>query len=137
VYLLAKSRERTGRFVTLTVWLVLAGIGWTLVEDLWPHLALHLGLVWLVRALYHQPGPLAALLDLALNLLALMAGVWAYGHAGSLFLGIWTFFLVQALFVAIPAANGRRRDGVEARDDQFLRAHRSAEAALRKLSAHR
>ena len=100
---------------------------------------LGLALVWLVRALYHQPGPLAALMDLALNLGALMAGLWAFKFADSMFLGIWTFFLVQALFVAMPSADGRRAGsdaGTGPQPDQFQTAYRSAEAALRKLSSH-
>ena len=137
LYLLKRSSESTGRIVTLTLWLMLSGIAWFLVADPLIYLALHLGLIWLVRTLYHQPGPLAALLDLGLNLLALIAGVWAFMHADSVFLGIWSFFLVQALFVAIPAADGRqaRTDGDEqTQPDRFQQAHRSAEAALRKLS---
>ena len=138
LYLLRRSSERTGRVVTLTIWLLISGIAWFVVADLLIYLALHLGMIWLVRTLYHQPGPLAALLDLGLNLLALVAAVWAFMHAGSVFLGIWSFFLVQALFVAIPAADGRRAQtngDAQTQPDRFQQAHRSAEAALRKLSA--
>ncbi len=139
LYLLRRSPERTGRFVTLTGWLLLAGPSWFLIVDPLLYLTVHLALVWLVRALYHQPGPLAALMDLALNLTALMAGLWAFVHSESAFLGIWTFFLVQALFVAVPSADGRRAGsdaGTGPQPDQFQTAYRSAEAALRKLSSH-
>jgi len=137
LYLLHRSSERTGRIVTLTAWLLAAGMGWFLIMDPLLYLALHLGLVWLVRVPYHQPGPLAALLDLALNLFALMAGLWAFWHAESVFMGVWTFFLVQAVFVGIPSLSSRSRLGdavPEQQADQFQLAHRSAEAALRKLS---
>ena len=138
LYLLKRSSEPTGRVVTLALWLLLSGTAWFVVADPLIYLALHLGLIWLVRTLYHQPGPLAALLDLGLNLLALIAGVWAFMHASSVFLGIWSFFLVQALFVAIPAADGRRAQtngDAQTQPDRFQQAHRSAETALRKLSA--
>jgi hypothetical protein len=137
LYLLHRSAERTGRIVTLTAWLSLAGVGWFLVMDPLLYLVLHLGLIWLVRVLYHQPGPLAALLDLALNLFALMAGLWAFWHADSVFMGVWTFFLVQAVFVGIPSLSNpsRKSNGLsEQQADRFQLAHRSAEAALRKLS---
>jgi len=137
LYLLRRSAERTGRIVTLTAWLLLAGMGWFLVMDPLLYLALHLGLIWLVRVLYHQPGPLAALLDLALNLFALLAGLWAFWHADSVFMGVWTFFLVQAVFVGIPSLGNRSRHGnapSEQQADHFQLAFRSAEAALRKLS---
>ncbi len=139
LYLLRRSPEHTGRVVTLTGWLLVAGSSWFLVTDPLLYLAVHLALVWLVRTLYHQPGPLAALMDLALNLTAVMAGLWAFVHTDSMFLGIWTFFLVQALFVAIPSAEGRRvgsDTGAAPQPDPFQTAYRSAEAALRKLSSH-
>jgi hypothetical protein len=139
LYLLHRSQERTGRVVSLVVWLSCAGLGWFLIDDPLSYLGLHLAMVWLVRVLYHQPGPLAAMLDLGLNLAALVAGFWAFAHADSIFLGTWTFFLVQALFVAIPSMVSRRaRSGVadDRHGDHFQRAYHSAEAALRKLSAH-
>lgn len=139
LYLLNRGEEHTGRIVTLVMWLVVASAVWTLVPDVPIYAAAHLGLVWLVRALYHQPGPLAALADLALNGLALTAGLWAHLHADSVFLGVWTFFLVQALFVGIPSAVGRAQGGAALRDrqaDHFQAAYRSAELALRKLSSH-
>ena len=139
VYLLRRSRERTGRVVTLVTWLLLAALAWGLVADPLLYLMLHLGLVWLVRVLYHQPGPLAALLDLALNLSGLMAGLWAFMHTDSVFMGVWTYFLVQALFAGIPSLCDRRSRGGDStghKDDHFQHAYRSAEAAMRKLSTH-
>lgn len=139
LYLLARSRDRVGRFVTLAAWLLCSGTSWFVLEDPTLYLLTQAGMIWLVRSLYHQPGPLAAILDLALGLAALAAGVWAFVHADSLFLGIWTYFLVQALFVTIPSAKGRRpsgRKGADSDPDHFQTAYRSADAALRKLSAH-
>lgn len=138
-YLLYRSQARTGRIVTLTTWLLLAGMGWFLIMGPLSYLAAHLGLIWLVRSLYHQPGPLAALLDLALNLFAVTAGLWAFAHADSVFMGVWTFFLVQALFVAIPALGDPRSRGDATpghQPDSFQSAYRGAEAALRRLSTH-
>jgi hypothetical protein len=137
LYLLRRSDERTGRLVTLATWSVGAGLSWALLPALPDYLAVHIGLLWLARALYHHNGPLAALADLALNLLAVMAGLWAFSHADSLFLGVWSFFLVQALFVAIPSATGRpapNRPQHAPDNDHFRRARRSAEVALHRLS---
>jgi hypothetical protein len=136
LYLLRRSRKRTGRIVTVAAWLSVAALDWFLVPDPLLYLAVHLGMVWLVRSLYHQSGPMAALADLALNAFALMAGIWAFLHADSLFLGVWSFFLVQALFVGIPTtrAAGRRGTQHDRQVDPFQAACRSAEAALRRLS---
>ena len=91
--------------VALTVIPYTVGLEWSMraliAVDPLLYLALHLVLIWLVRSLYHQPGPLAALLDLVLNLFALMAGLWAFVHADSIFMGVWTFFLIQAMFIGI------------------------------------
>jgi len=139
LYLLHRSPERIGRIVTLAGWLLLTGTSWFLIMDPLSYLAVHLGLIWLIRSLYHQPGPLAALLDLALNLFAVVAGLWAFAHADSVFMGVWTFFLVQALFVGIPSLGnpGSRSDTTTGHQpDGFQQAYRGAEAALRRLSSH-
>lgn len=137
LYLLRRSPSRTGRVVTLAAWFSIAVLGWFLIDDRLTHLAVHLGLLWLVRTLHHQSGVLAAVLDLGLNLAALMAGTWAFVHSGSVFLGIWSFFLVQALFVIIPMHFARpQHDGAEpsTAPDRFQLAYRSAENALRELA---
>jgi hypothetical protein len=54
------------------------------------------------------------------------------------FLGIWCFFLVQALFVAIPKRINRKPGAVPAGHesaDRFQHAYRAAETAVRKLSS--
>ena len=71
---------------------------------------------------------------------ALAAGIWAATQTGSLFLSLWCFFLVQALFVAIPVnMNRKTAPGSSQRDpeDRFQHAHRVAESALRRLSSLR
>lgn len=137
LYLLWRSGEATGRVVTLTAWVLLTGVSWAWTPDPVLFLAGQVALIWLVRALYHQPGPLAALLDLGLSLFALAAGLWAFAQAGSMLLAIWTYFLVQALFVAIAAA-GRQGPSAspdeERQPDRFQQAHRQAETALRRLA---
>jgi hypothetical protein len=96
------------------------------------------GAVWLNRSLYRYSSLLCALADLGLSALGLAAAIWAATHTGSLFLGIWCLFLVQALFVAIPSNMGRNIAETSAGlgdEDRFRRAHRSAELAVRRLSS--
>lgn len=136
-FLLHCTPERVGRVTTLAGWTLASLAGWLWLPGVLSFLALNLGLIWLVRALYHQAGVLAALADLGLNAVALLAAAWALSTSGSLFLGIWSFFLVQALFTAIPPLTGKARAGTTAQDtsaDRFAQAHRNAESALRKLS---
>lgn len=140
VYLLTRSRGRIGRPTALAVWAVVAGAGWLLGLSLPLYLLVQLAAVWLIRSLYFHASVLAALLDLGLNGLGLAALIWAATLSGSLFLSIWCFFLVQALFVAIPARVRRNGAGVvpaRGGEDRFQRAYRVAETAVRKLSSNR
>jgi hypothetical protein len=134
LYLLGRSRERVGRISLLLLWGLMAAGSWLLGLSLPLYVLAHLGLVWLVRVLYHQSGFLAALLDLGLAALGLGAALWAAGHSGSLFLACWSFFLVQALFTAIPVRFGGGPAPANPADDRFEQAHRAAEAALRSLA---
>lgn len=131
-YLLRRSPERVGRLVTLMVWFLAAGLLWLSAAPLSLHILTHSGLLWLARSLYFHGGPLAALADLGLTGLAMTIALGAYLHTGNTFLAVWCLFLVQALFVLIPV---RDPEGTRAPDeDRFDHAHRSAEAAVRKLA---
>jgi hypothetical protein len=75
-------------------------------------------------------------MDLGLSALSILAAVWAITQSGSVFLATWCFFLVQALFVAIPPAMKRgaspgRNSVVE--NESFERARRQADQALNQL----
>jgi len=140
IYLFSRSRERIGRLTAMGFWAIAAGATWWLAPSLSMYLLVHLGLIWLIRSLYFYSSVLSALADLGLGGLGLAAAVWASIHTGSLFLSIWCFFLVQALFGSIPASLKRKascRQWAPGREDRFQRAHRAAESALRKLSSIR
>jgi len=138
IYLPGRSPERVGRVTVVALWLIVAGVLWFTQPPLPLYLCMHLGAIWLIRSLYFYSSVLSALADLGLNSLALSAAVWAFTRTNSLFLGIWSFFLVQALFVVIPKEafhrSGTNRAS-QAGTDRFQHAYRSAEAAVRKLSS--
>ncbi len=135
VYLLARSRERVGRVTVLTAWLMLAGATWFAAPPLPLYAVVHVGMIWVIRSLYFYSSALSALADLGLSGLSLAAAVWAGIHSHSVFLSLWVFFLVQALFVLIPAGWRRSRNQAGPLDgeDRFECAHRVAETALRRL----
>jgi len=135
LYLLARAPARVGRVTAVALWCAAALGLWLAIPALGVFLLMHVGLIWLVRSLFYRSEVLSALADLALGVTALAAGVWAVVHSGSILLGLWCFFLVQAGFVAIPDGPWRpRREDVAPQDDSFERAHRAAEAAVRRLS---
>jgi hypothetical protein len=140
LYLLQRSGEKVGRITTLAIWLVMASALWLLGLSLPLYLMAHLGIVWLIRSLYFFSSLFSALADLGLVLFGVTAAAWALLETGNLFLSFWSFFLVQALFAAIPSS-WKRSDKPAARargtEDRFLLAHRAAEAALAKLSTIR
>ncbi|MBT3046080.1 MAG: hypothetical protein AB2728_15550 [Candidatus Thiodiazotropha sp.] len=137
LYLLRRSGEKVGRISSAALWSMSAALIWLMGLSLPLYLLAHLGLVWLIRSLYYHASLISALLDLALVLFGLAAAVWAMLQTESLFLTLWSFFLVQALFVVIPdswkrsGGPGVIRDDA---DDPFQQAYRTAQAALAKLS---
>ncbi len=138
IYLLRHSGERLGRFTTLVGWLFVTAVTAWMSPPLMLYVLIHVGMIWLVRALYFYSSLLPALADLGLNALAVAAVVWASVQSGSLALSLWCFFLVQALFVMIPKNIGQTsspRSEADSEADPFEQARHSAQAALRKLSS--
>jgi len=137
-YLLSRSGERAGRVAAFAAWLVGALVGWLVAPNLAVLLCGHVILIWLLRALYYHRGVLPALADLGLSAAALASAVWAAQQSGSVFMAVWCFFLVQALFVAIPPSFAPAADSrMPARSDAFQRAYGVAEAAARRLAKQR
>lgn len=134
LYLLRRAEEPIGRLTTLALWLVVTLGAGVLDLSLTLYLLTQAGFIWLVRSLYFHNGLFAALADLGLHVLALAAALWAWQQSGSIFLVLWSYFLVQALFSAIPhSLNTMRSDNDEA-NDQFAQSQRVAHAALRRLT---
>lgn len=136
LYLFSRCDERVGRVTTLTLWTVLTVATWWFAPVLPLYLLIHVGAVWLVRSLYFYSGIMPALMDLGLSGLSVSASVWAITRSGSVFLATWCFFLVQALFVAIPPSVRRSRDAaaeIPADNDTFEQARHRADAAVRQL----
>ena len=134
IHAIGRSGERVGRITTIACWLAIASAAWLVDLPLVAYVLVHLGAVWLVRSLYYYSGLLPALADLGLTLLGAAFAVWAAQRADSAWLAFWCFFLVQAFHVSIPASL-TRGNAPDAPDDAFARAHRAAEAAVRRLSS--
>jgi hypothetical protein len=138
ICLFRRGVESTGRITTVALWFVVSAITWLTAPPIAVYVLIHAGMLWLVRSLYFYSSAFPALLDLGLSALSVSAASWAMTRSGSLFLAVWCFFLVQALFVVIPHRLGRpaRRGADEFDNDAFERARRRADAALRQLFLH-
>ena len=136
LYLFSRSTERLGRVTALSAWTVLAVLTWWVAPPLPLYLLTHVAAIWLLRSLYFYSGLVPALMDLGISTLSISATVWAITRSGSVFLATWCFFLVQALFVAIPPALAKKRTqqrSTPAESEQFETARRQADQALRQL----
>lgn len=136
VYLLGRSPERLGRTTTVLSWSALAVVTWWLAPPLPLYLLIHVTAVWLVRSLYFYAGFLPAILDLGLTAISVSGMAWALTRSGSIFLATWCFFLLQALYVAIPPVwNGKagRCESIQIETEKFAAARRRAEQALQQL----
>ncbi|MCZ6888020.1 MAG: hypothetical protein O7H39_05940 [Gammaproteobacteria bacterium] len=132
LFLLSRSAERAGRVAVFALWLLSA-----VAAALWIHspallLIVHAAMIWLVRTLYFHSSFLGSVMDAALSALALGALIWAGQQTHSAATAAWCFFLVQALFVAIPptfAKADRADDG-----EGFAHAYRAAQDAARRIA---
>jgi hypothetical protein len=133
-YLLRASGQRTGRLATLSLWAAFVAVTWWAAPALPLYLLLHAGAVWLIRSLYSYSSLIPALMDLGLCVLSALAFGWVFMRTGGVFLATWSLFLVQALWVAIPARmGGREALRATAGNERFNRARRQADEALRQL----
>ena len=142
VYLLARSGQRVGRLSMIAVWLALAVANLVLVSSPLLYVVVHLAMIWLVRTLYYYHGVLPALMDLGLMAGALATGLWVGETTHSLFLSLWCFFLIQALFVLIHHRPWRIRPDCHRRrsvPDMGAAGYRDAHPgrrATRRATAH-
>ena len=134
LYVLGASAQRTGRISSVVLCSAAAAIAWFAEPPITVYVMLHIGLIWLFRSLYHHASALSTLADLGLTVLAAAFGAWALSRSGSAWLALWCFFLVQAFFVVLPAGASDGTCESAAEDGAaFERAHRAAQAALRRL----
>ena len=138
-YLLARSERRSGR-VTLGL-LALTVLLASLVFNLrFPTiLLLCVTLIWGMRSFAYSRSLVSAGLQAGVCVLGCGAALLVYGHSGSPALALWSFFLVQAAFVFIPAQCLRRpatpsSATLGSASDDFGRAYHAAEQALERLT---
>jgi hypothetical protein len=135
LYLFSRNDERTGRVTTIVLWSGMTLATWWLAPPLPFYVLIHAGAIWLMRSLYFYSGVIPSLMDMALTGLSIVTSIWALSRTGSVFLGTWCFFLVQALFIAIPNSIGKKTGPAAPplANNEFERARRQADAALKQL----
>jgi len=138
-YLMIRSGERLGRMVVFTIWFATTILAFVFTSSLTIFILFQLGVIWIVRSLYFYDSVLAALLDLGLIGLGALISIWAWYNTGNVFIAMWCFFLMQALFVFIPhllKSSTSSKSSPNRVSDQFDRAHLAAEQALRQITSN-
>src|SRR5262249_43008358 len=138
-YLLVQRGRVSGRITLglLALAVLLAGVALDL--RLTSLLLLCVALIWGIRSFAYSQSLVSAVLQGGVCVLGCGAALTVYGHNGSLALASWSFFLVQAAFVFIPARLTRRSApdmyaDLGGEPDGFGRAHHAAEQALNRLA---
>ncbi|NND89396.1 MAG: hypothetical protein HKN42_00930 [Granulosicoccus sp.] len=133
----SRRHRRTGWVSCMSLWCAFAIILWMLSPSLADYLLLHAVALSSMRALFFHRSILPMMFDFALSLTALGAGYWAATNTDSVFLTVWSFFLVQAGFVAIRGCRRMTTStcrGAASDTQQFEKALRNAEETLRLLT---
>ncbi len=142
LYLMIRSQTKLGRFTAFLLWFVVTASSWFAAIPLSLFILVQLGIIWMIRSLYFYSSLFSAASDLFLTGISIAAALWAGFHSGTLFLALWSFFLIQSLFIFIPSSLKTLsfKDStvesliIETPDDEFNRAHHSAKQALAKLA---
>jgi len=132
LYLLWTSDAKVGRVVAGVLFCSGSALAWLAEVPIGLFVFVHIGAIWLVRSCYFATSVPSALLDLGLIVLGAAGAAWAIERTQSPGLAIWTFFLVQSVFVCIPTATRYRHSADE---DAFQSARRTAIATVRKMGA--
>ncbi len=136
LWALRATEVKVGRLVSVVglAALSLALLLWN--PGLWAWLISLVAFAWLLRSLYRHDSLVAAATDAGLSMIALAAGVASVQHSHSLWLGLWSYFLIQALHHAIPKGWGARSATDSAAGPQehpFDQAYHASEAAFSRL----
>jgi hypothetical protein len=140
---IAASAEKTGRIVTVAVWLAAAAGIWVTGVALPVYVAVHVTLVWLVRSLFLRSRLIEVGLDLGLTALAVSFAVLAAVRTESVFLATWSFVLIQALQVSIPGLVSRMTTAagpetpISDPNRGFTDAFKAADEALHRIAGQR
>ena len=134
-YLLWRSPKKTGRISAAAFGFFTLFATWLIQPSFSLFILIHVGLISLIRSLAYYRTLLASGADFMLSSLSVAVAFWAYLNSNSLLLTLWSLFLVQALFSTIPTTLTHTPSDKQSRTkERFNSAHRTAEAALNRLS---
>lgn len=137
LFFLVENRIHTGKFVTSACWMAVTSLLVIFNPPIGIWIPILLGLHWSIRGFYRYHSLTDVFADFLLCGFALAAAFISASHTHSVFLSLWVFLLVQALYVFLPTHLSKRPTTSNAAThdiDRFETAHRNATAALQRLS---
>ncbi len=135
-YLMLAINIKVGKFILPMFAIGCIALAQSIGVSLSGFIALHLFFIWFARAVYLYR-PLGACLDGFGCLVSASLTYLVLVQTHSLFIAVWTFFLLQAVILSIlpfPEKYLKRRKSCDSGDDKFLRAQRMAQAAFKRLN---
>jgi len=137
-YMLKRSERQRGRLTLAALACGTVCAGLLLGLQFGPMLLLCVALIWVIRSFAYSRSLASMLLHGMLCLLGCGAALSVVRQGGSPALALWSFFLLQAAFVYIPArlahrTTARTCEAGGSGPEVFARAHQAAEHALRLL----
>ncbi|MCC6220346.1 MAG: hypothetical protein IT291_03795 [Deltaproteobacteria bacterium] len=140
IYLFSKANLRAGKiFLPLLSFSVLIGALFFKLT-FFSLLLIMAATIWLVRSVINYKSVISTIVDGALVCLGFGSALLATFFTGSLFVAVWSFLLLQALYVFIPRSFlTKEKHCSELSDssthgDPFAKSQHAAEEALRRLA---
>lgn len=133
IYLVSNSKGKAGIVLflflsgLLTVGAVLLPISLLVIAGLC------VMVIWMARSILFQKNLMGSVCDLILCFVGLSLAWISYTATRSHIMAIWTFFLVQALFVLIPSLSPFGPSEAVVESDSFSKAHQVAEEAFARI----
>ena len=132
LYLLTKIQKKTGKLTIISIWLTISILNFLLTESALLYITIYIAMTWAIRSLYFYNSLLSSGIDLLLTALASFICLLTWNYTNSLLLSIWSFFLIQSMFVFIPR-HYKSTTLPRSNNTAFEQACRNAELSLEKL----
>lgn len=130
LYLVKRSTVRSGKLFAASAVVAITGVFILVPVSLFVLISAIIFGIWLIRACMFRSGVLDSVGDFLLIGTSVAAGTLAMLHTQSLFISLWTFFVIQALHIYLPVSvHGKEKETVHER--KFEHAFKKAERALR------
>ena len=130
LYLVKRSTVRSGKLIAASVVVVLTGAFVLVPVSLFLLIGTIIFGLWMLRACMFRSGVLDTVGDFLLIGTSVAASALTMLHTQSLFISLWTFFIIQALHIYLPVSIESEEKGT-GHERKFDHAFKKAERALR------